>query len=176
LCNDLVGHGQRRPEEARDTTFSALINTAQDDDKWPEEFIAAREQAIVIPQERQLFEGEEAIVPVLAGLTDQSRMRLKPKTVRIYGAGLESINIDCFTPIQDFLHLEGNGDVTVKQSKFDLTFIVMPCVFADKESRCSVCSDTNSADASLCRQRLKRTFGRVTIESLICDDRIFLNM
>jgi hypothetical protein len=116
------------PAEAQEIHLNVLVNAAKDDLLWSEEFTPVQEQRIQIRQEGEpVLDGSE-IVPALAGLSDQSRTRLNPKTVEIYGPGLQSMNIDSILPIQDILKQEGNGAFTVKQTKFDMTFIAMPSV------------------------------------------------
>ena len=116
------------PPDANDPNLTALIEAARTADLWPDDFIAAVEQTIEVRQQQPLFANTTETVPVLAGLTDQSKTRLNPKTVAIYGEGLQSMNIDNITSIYDILKLENNAQFTVKQTKFNLTFIVMPSV------------------------------------------------
>jgi hypothetical protein len=116
------------PAEASEGNLNQLFNAARNDELWSEDFIPVQGQTIDIQHEEVPFANEEEIVPVLAGLTDQSRTRLNPRTVQIYGGGLQSMNVDYVTPIQEILKFKNNADFTMKSTKFDLTFIVMPSV------------------------------------------------
>jgi hypothetical protein len=116
------------PAEAEERHLNSLIEAAQNDEWWSDDFIAVDEDRIEVQQQQPGIADATEIVPVLAGLTDQSRTRLNPKTVEIYGAGLQSMDIDYITPIQSILKQENNTLFTLKKGKFDLTFILMPSV------------------------------------------------
>jgi hypothetical protein len=97
------------PAEASDGNLNQLLNAARNNEMWSDDFTAVQEQRIEIQQPDLPYTDETEVVPVLAGLTDHSRTRLNPKTIQIYGAGLQSMNIDSITTIQDILTQKGNG-------------------------------------------------------------------
>ena len=114
--------------DAREDHLKVLVNAARNNELWSEEFIPVQEETIEIQHQDIPDIDEDEVVPVLAGLTDQSRTKLNPRTVLIYGAGLQSMNVDSITPIQDILKQQGNGEFTIQQTKFHLTFVAMPSV------------------------------------------------
>ena len=116
------------PVDAREDHLKVLVNAARNNELWSEEFIPVQEETIEIQHQDIPDIDEDEVVPVLAGLTDQSRTKLNPRTVLIYGAGLQSMNVDSITPIQDILKQQGNGEFTIQQTKFHLTFVAMPSV------------------------------------------------
>jgi hypothetical protein len=104
------------PQEANEVYLNKLVEAARNDDLWSDDFVPVQEQRIQVMQQQLPSATDTEDNPVLAGLSDQSRTRLNPKIVEIYGLGLQSMNIDYITPIQSIIKQENNMQFTVKQN------------------------------------------------------------